>query len=360
MDLQHKQETTTAVDWLQSVRWNSGDNWLDLLDQRLLPEKTLYLELTTAEQVWDAIKQLAVRGAPAIGIAAAYGVYLGVRDVSGSRDQLLDVTIKQCAYLATSRPTAVNLFWALDRMKKRAHELTDAGSEPDAIKQALLDEAKLIQSEDEATCRAIGEHALALFEDGMGVLTHCNAGGLATARYGTATAPMYLAQERGIHLKVYADETRPVLQGARLTAYELQQAGVDVTLICDNMAGAVMSKGWIQAVIVGTDRVAANGDVANKIGTYSVAVLAKAHGIPFYVACPMSTIDLNTANGKDIPIEERHEDEITQGFGKRTAPVGVKVYNPAFDITPNEYVTAIITEKGVIRAPYQENLAKLF
>jgi methylthioribose-1-phosphate isomerase len=358
MDSQNKQ--SAAADWLQSVRWNSGENWLDLLDQRLLPEKILYLELTTAEQVWDAIKQLAVRGAPAIGIAAAYGVYLGVRGVSGSREQLLDATIKQCAYLATSRPTAVNLFWALDRMKQRAHVLVDAGGEPDAIKQALLDEAKLIQSEDEATCRMIGEHALALFEDGMGVLTHCNAGGLATARYGTATAPMYLAQERGIHLKVYADETRPVLQGARLTAFELQQAGIDVTLICDNMAGAIMSKGWVQAVIVGTDRVAANGDVANKIGTYSVAVLAKAHGIPFYVACPMSTIDLNTASGEDIPIEERHEDEITQGFGKRTAPEGIKVYNPAFDITPNEYVTAIITEKGVIQAPYHENLAKLF
>ncbi|MCR8634592.1 S-methyl-5-thioribose-1-phosphate isomerase [Paenibacillus radicis (ex Xue et al. 2023)] len=350
----------STADWLQSVRWNSADNQLDLLDQRLLPDEIVYLELTTSEQVWDAIKQLAVRGAPAIGIAAAFGVYLGVRSTSGSREQLLDETVKQCDYLATSRPTAVNLFWALDRMRQRAEALASAGGEPEAMKQALLDEAKLIQSEDEETCRLIGEHALALFEDGMGVLTHCNAGGLATARYGTALAPMYLAQERGIHLKVYADETRPVLQGARLTAFELQQAGVDVTLICDNMAGAIMHKGWVQAVIVGTDRVAANGDVANKIGTYSVAVLAKAHGIPFYVACPMSTIDLNTPNGDDIPIEERHEDEITQGFGKRTAPQGIKVYNPAFDVTPNEYVTAIITEKGVIRAPYNENLKKLF
>lgn len=350
----------TSADWLQSVRWNSAENRLDLLDQRLLPDDIIYLELTTSEQVWDAIKQMAVRGAPAIGISAAYGVYLGIRHVSGSREQLLDETVKQCDYLATSRPTAVNLFWALDRMKQRAQELVSAAAEPEAMKQALLDEAKLIQSEDEQTCRLIGEHALTLFEDGMGVLTHCNAGGLATARYGTATAPMYLALERGIHLKVYADETRPVLQGARLTALELQQAGVDVTLICDNMAGAIMSKGWVQAVIVGTDRVSANGDVANKIGTYSVAVLAKAHGIPFYVACPISTIDLNTPTGADIPIEERHEDEITQGFGKRTAPQGIKVYNPAFDVTPNEYVTAIITEKGVVRAPYQENLKKLF
>ncbi|MCS7463665.1 S-methyl-5-thioribose-1-phosphate isomerase [Paenibacillus doosanensis] len=353
-------EHTASADWLQSVRWNSAENRLDLLDQRLLPDEIVYLALTTSEQVWDAIKQLAVRGAPAIGISAAYGVYLGVRDHSGGRDELLDAAVKQCDYLATSRPTAVNLFWALDRMKQRARELASAGTEPEALKQALLDEAKLIQSEDEETCRLIGEHALSLFEDGMGLLTHCNAGGLATARYGTALAPMYLAQERGIRLKVYADETRPVLQGARLTAFELQQAGVDVTLICDNMAGAVMSKGWVQAVIVGTDRVAANGDVANKIGTYSVAVLAKAHGIPVYVACPTSTIDMNTPTGADIPIEERHEDEITQGFGKRTAPQGIKVYNPAFDVTPNEYVTAIITEKGIVRAPYTENLKKLF
>ena len=217
-----------------------------------------------------------------------------------------------------------------------------------------------MQSEDEATNRSIGEHALSLFEDGYGVLTHCNAGGLATARYGTATAPMYLAKEKGWNLRVFADETRPVLQGARLTAFELMRAGVDVTLITDNMAAMVMSKGWIQAVIVGTDRVAANGDVANKIGTYGVAVLAKAHGIPFYVACPMSTIDLDTPTGADIPIEERHEDEVTVGFGKRTAPQGVKVYNPAFDVTPAEYVTAIITEKGIVRAPYGDNLRKLF
>ncbi|WP_159887475.1 S-methyl-5-thioribose-1-phosphate isomerase [Paenibacillus puerhi] len=357
-------EQAPAADWLQSVRWNSLKDRLDLLDQRLLPDEIVYLELTTAEQVWDAIKQLAVRGAPAIGISAAFGVYLGIRSVDSGREELLAEVNRQCDYLATSRPTAVNLFWALDRMRARAAvllgEAGDGAADLEAAKRALLDEAIAIQAEDEETCRLIGEHALSLFQDDMGVLTHCNAGGLATARYGTALAPMYLAQEKGIKLKVFADETRPVLQGARLTAFELQQAGVDVTLICDNMAGAVMAKGWIQAVIVGTDRVAANGDVANKIGTYSVAVLAKAHGIPFYVACPMSTIDLNTPTGADIPIEERHEDEITQGFGKRTAPAGVKVYNPAFDVTPNEYVTAIITEKGVIRGPYSENLKKLF
>jgi methylthioribose-1-phosphate isomerase len=350
---------------LQSLRWNAGH--LDLLDQRLLPVEIEYLPLTTSEGVWDAIRHLKVRGAPAIGIAAAYGVYLGVNtfqpsgnDETANRALLLEEIVKQAEYLATSRPTAVNLFWALDRMKLRAQALAADGQSVVEIKQALLDEAIQIQAEDEKTNRLIGEHALTLFKDGIGVLTHCNAGGLATAKYGTALAPFYLAKEKGWNLKVFADETRPVLQGARLTAFELQQAGVDVTLICDNMAGAVMSKGWIQAVIVGTDRVAANGDVANKIGTYSVAVLAKAHGIPFYVACPMSTIDLKTPTGADIPIEERHEDEITQGFGKRTAPIGVKVYNPAFDITPHSYVSAIITEKGIVREPYTESLRKLF
>jgi methylthioribose-1-phosphate isomerase len=360
MSLQENRDVTAQNEhgWLQSVRWN-GDR-LDLLDQRLLPEEIVYLPLKTAEDVWEAIRQLKVRGAPAIGIAAAYGVYLGVRHADADAALLLAEVRKQADYLATSRPTAVNLFWALDRMKARAESLVSSGASADAIKQALLDEAIQIQAEDEETNRRIGEHALTLFQDGMGVLTHCNAGGLATAKYGTALAPMYLAKEKGMHLKVFADETRPVLQGARLTAFELQQAGIDVTLICDNMAGYVMSKGWVQAVIVGTDRVAANGDVANKIGTYSVAVLAKAHGIPFYVACPMSTIDLNTPTGADIPIEERHEDEITQGFGKRTAPQGIKVFNPAFDVTPNEYVTAIITEKGIVRAPYGETLRKLF
>lgn len=345
---------------LQSVRWESDH--LALLDQRLLPGEVVFLQLTTAEDVWAAIRELKVRGAPAIGISAAFGVVLGVHASSaGQVEQIATEVEKVADYLATSRPTAVNLFWALDRMKRRAAELAADGrwTAPEA-KQALLREALAIQSEDEETCRLIGVHALSLFEDGMGVLTHCNAGGLATARYGTALAPFYLAKEQGIELKVFADETRPVLQGARLTAFELQQAGVDVTLICDNMAGMVMQKGWVQAVIVGTDRVAANGDVANKIGTYSVAVLAKAHGIPFYVACPLSTIDLTTPTGAEIPIEERHEDEVTQGFGKRTAPDGVKVYNPAFDVTPNEYVTAIITEKGIVRAPFSENLQKLF
>lgn len=343
---------------LRSLKWD--DNALLMLDQRLLPEETVYLRLTTPQEVWEGIRELKVRGAPAIGISAAYGVVLGIMNFVGDTKQLAAEAVKQAEYLATSRPTAVNLFWALDRMKARANALAaEDASAAEAIR-ALLEEAKQIHAEDEETNRLIGEHALTLFQDGMGVLTHCNAGGLATSKYGTALAPFYLALEQGIQLKVFADETRPVLQGARLTAFELQQAGVDVTLICDNMAGHVMSKGWVQAVIVGTDRVAANGDVANKIGTYGVAVMAKAHNIPFYVACPLSTIDLSTPTGADIPIEERHPDEVSRGFGKRTAPEGVAIYNPAFDITPSELVTAIITEKGIVRAPYSESLKNLF
>jgi len=348
----------TPNEVLRSLVWEDGA--LSLLDQRLLPEETVYLRLTTTQDVWEAIRELKVRGAPAIGIAAAYGVVLGMQGFAGDAAAWLAEANRHAAHLATSRPTAVNLFWALDRMKALAEALAEQATPAAQATEALLQEAQTIHAEDEAVNRRIGEHALTLFEDGMGVLTHCNAGGLATAKYGTALAPFYLALEQGIRLKVFADETRPVLQGARLTAFELQRAGVDVTLICDNMAGHVMSKGWIQAVIVGTDRVAANGDVANKIGTYSVAVLAKAHGIPFYVACPLSTIDLSTPTGADIPIEERHPDEVTAGFGKRTAPQGIAVYNPAFDITPSELVTAIVTEKGIVTAPYGENLRKLF
>jgi len=349
--------TNTNDTALQSLIWTNDQ--LDLLDQRLLPEEIVYLPLTTTQGVWEAIRHLKVRGAPAIGIAAAYGVVFGSRDAADKNAWLTEVE-HAASHLATSRPTAVNLFWALDRMKAKATELAAIHSDVAACKEALLAEAIAIQAEDEQTNRLIGEHALSLFEDGMGVLTHCNAGGLATAKYGTALAPFYLAKEQGISIRVFADETRPVLQGARLTAFELQQAGIDVTLICDNMAGMVMSKGWVNAVIVGTDRVAANGDVANKIGTYSVAVLAKAHGIPFYVACPLSTIDLQTPSGDLIPIEERDAEEITEGFGKRTAPQGIKVFNPAFDVTPHEYVTAIITEKGIVHAPFDVNLKKLF
>ncbi|QIZ08808.1 S-methyl-5-thioribose-1-phosphate isomerase [Priestia megaterium] len=343
--------------YLQSVSYENGV--LKILDQTKIPNITEFLETTKIEDAWDAIKQLKVRGAPAIGIAAAYGLVLGIKDApENSFEDFYAHFKKQSDYLATSRPTAVNLFWALKRMNDRA--LKEKELPIHQIKEALENEAYTIRNEDEEVCRTIGEHALNLLKDGMGVLTHCNAGGIATARYGTALSPLYLAKEKGWDIKVFADETRPLLQGARLTAWELMQAGIDVTLITDNMAAMVMQKGWVDAVIVGCDRVAANGDVANKIGTYGVALLAKAHNIPFYVAAPLSTIDLETKTGADIPIEERDASEITEGFGKRTAPEGVKVFNPAFDVTPYDLVTAIITEKGIIKGNYQEELHRLF
>ncbi|MEY2195561.1 S-methyl-5-thioribose-1-phosphate isomerase [Neobacillus sp. BF23-41] len=343
--------------YLQSVSYENGV--LKILDQTKIPNITEFLETTKIEDAWDAIKQLKVRGAPAIGIAAAYGLVLGIKDApENSFEDFYTHFKKQSDYLATSRPTAVNLFWALKRMNDRA--IKEKELPIHQIKEALENEAHTIRNEDEEVCRTIGEHALNLLKDGMGVLTHCNAGGIATARYGTALSPLYLAKEKGWDIKVFADETRPLLQGARLTAWELMQAGIDVTLITDNMAAMVMQKGWVDAVIVGCDRVAANGDVANKIGTYGVALLAKAHNIPFYVAAPLSTIDLETKTGADIPIEERDASEITEGFGKRTAPEGVKVFNPAFDVTPNVLVTAIITEKGILKGNYQEELHRLF
>ena len=342
---------------IQSVKWEQDR--LIILDQTKLPEITEFLSLEKVEDVWDAIFQLKVRGAPAIGIAAAYGLYVAVKDQDfSSFEEFMNFFKRQHDYLASSRPTAVNLFWALKRMDAKASSMKDRSISD--IKNALLQEAHDIRNEDEEMCRAIGENALTLFKDGVSMLTHCNAGGLATSQYGTALAPMYLAKERGWDIKVFADETRPLLQGARLTTWELFHAGIDVTLICDNMAAVVMSKGWVDAVIVGCDRVAANGDTANKIGTYGLAVLAKAHNIPFYIAGPTSTFDIETATGKDIPIEERHEKEITAGFGKRTAPEGVKVFNPAFDVTPADLITAIITEKGILKPPYSESIAKLF
>ncbi len=344
------------MEYIQSVKWEQDA--LVLLDQRLLPTTVEYVRLETVSEAWQAIKDLVVRGAPAIGMAAAYGLYLGIRDSKAETyaafAQELD---EQSAYLASARPTAVNLTWALKRMEKKAAEHSEL---PIAeLKADLLQEALAIQESDEAACRQIGEFGADLFQAGMGVLTHCNAGGLATGKYGTALSPIYIAQERGVALKVFADETRPVLQGARLTAYELQAAGIDVTLICDNMAAMVMKNGWVDAVIVGADRIAANGDTANKIGTYGVALLAKAHNIPFYVAAPLSTIDPDTPDGSAIPIEERDEQEVTHGFGTRTAPEGVNVYNPAFDVTPHEYITAIITEKGIIRAPFASSIREL-
>jgi methylthioribose-1-phosphate isomerase len=343
--------------FLQSVSYENGT--LTILDQTKLPNLTEFIKIDRIEDAWDAIKQLKVRGAPAIGIAAAYGLLLGIQNATEENfNAFYEEFQKHSNYLATSRPTAVNLFWALKRMNER---VLKENKEPiSSIKKALEEEAHLIRQEDEEVCRSIGEHALTLFHDGIGVLTHCNAGGIATAKYGTALAPMYLAKEKGWNIKVFADETRPLLQGSRLTTWELKQAGIDVTLITDSMAAMVMSKGWVQAVIVGCDRVAANGDVANKIGTYGVALLAKAHNIPFYVAAPISTIDLSTKTGQDIPIEERSAEEITAGFGTLTAPEGVKVFNPAFDVTPADLITAIITEKGVIKGNYQEELPMLF
>jgi methylthioribose-1-phosphate isomerase len=345
-------------DFIDSVTWEN--NRLVILEQTKLPLETCFEELTEPKQVWDAIYHLKVRGAPAIGVAAAYGLYLSVMN-SPATDyaEFWRELLKNSDYLASARPTAVNLFWALDRMKHCA-ELAKGKPVP-AVKELLLKEAHAIKDENSAICRNIGIHALPFIKDGMGILTHCNAGPIATAsRYGTALAPMIMAHEQGLKIKVYADETRPLNQGSRLTSWELQTAGIDVTLICDNMAAMVMAQGKIQAVFVGCDRVARNGDFANKIGTYGVAILAKEHGIPFYVAAPSSTIDLAIASGKEIVIEERKAEEITCGYGKRTAPENIPVYNPAFDVTPARYVTAIITEKGAVTAPFETGIAKLF
>jgi len=321
---------------------------LRLIDQTLLPVEYLEIELVQVAQVFEAIRSLRVRGAPAIGCAAAYGLVLGLQEFVTLPRAAFDAKVTEIAdYLATSRPTAVNLFWALDRMRRVVPQSPDLSSA--AVLDRLLAEARAIEVEDREMCAAIGRHGAALLKDGQGVLTHCNAGGLATAGDGTALAVIFAAAAQGKNLQVYADETRPLLQGARLTAWELQQRGVPVTLICDNMAGWVMHEGRVQAVIVGADRITANGDAANKIGTYSVALLAKAHGIPFYVAAPTSTFDLTLATGAEIPIEQRSSREITHGFGKQTAPDGVAVYNPAFDVTPAELIAAIITERGLIQ-----------
>lgn len=345
---------------IQSVKLDDENSTLIVLDQTLLPNEKIFLRLTNQNQIWEAIYALRVRGAPAIGIAAGYGAYLGTKESKAeSYDELLKDFMKVKEYLASSRPTAVNLFWALDRMEKRI--LAETGKTVAQVKEALRDESEKIREEDELVCKTIGENALTLLKDGMGILTHCNAGAIATAKYGTALAPIYLGKERGINFKVYADETRPLLQGARLTAWELFEAGVDVTLICDNMASIVMKEGKINAVLVGCDRVAHNGDTANKIGTSGVAILAKKYGIPFYVCAPLSTIDLNCKEGNDIHIELRPNEEVTTTwYEKPMAPNGVKVYNPCFDVTDNEFITAIITEKGIAYPPYNESLPKLF
>lgn len=349
-------QTTETLRWIGDV-----DGVLRMIDQTLLPQELVEIDCEDVQTVWDAIKQLKVRGAPAIGIAAAYGVCVALRSTTGHSLDQLQLRLNEAAdYLATSRPTAVNLFWALDRMREASVHLVEEGTkDPDEFRARLLDEARAIHDEDRQMCHAIGRHGSALLKDGQGVLTHCNAGGLATAEYGTALSVFFTAQDQGKKLHVYVDETRPLLQGARLTAWELMQRDVAATLICDSMAAQVMREGRVQAVVTGADRIAANGDSANKIGTYSIAVLAKHHGIPFYIAAPSSTFDLAIETGDEIPIEERADEEITHGFGRQTAPSGVDVYNPAFDVTPAELIEAIITEKGVIQPVTKEQVARV-
>jgi methylthioribose-1-phosphate isomerase len=344
------------------------DGKMIILDQTKLPTEMVYMTLENKEQVWEAIHKLMVRGAPAIGIAAAYGLYVGLQaSKAKSVAEFLEEFKAVKIYLASARPTAVNLSWALDRMEAKlmtrfpmeiSRTADKESFDLEMLKELLLEEAHSIRSDDEAVCKQIGENALTLLKPGMGILTHCNAGTIATAKYGTALAALYLGHERGYDFKVFVDETRPLLQGARLTAWELQMAGLDVTLICDNMAAIVMKNGWIQAVVVGCDRVAANGDVANKIGTSGVAILAKEYGIPFYVHAPLSTIDLNTKTGADIHIELRDGSEISDMWYKKPmAPSGIKTYNPAFDVTEACFITAIITEKGILYPPFSSTLA---
>ena len=327
------------------------------IDQTKLPLEESYVLATTYEQVADVIVTMVVRGAPAIGVSAAYGIALGALKTKAVTTAGFAPEFEHiCARLAGTRPTAVNLFWAIDRMRKLFAELVALGSTLDQIKESILAEADAMYEEDIAACKAMGAFGGALLPDVGGVLTHCNAGALATCGYGTALGVIRSAVEQGKKIKVYADETRPFLQGARLTAWELMEDGIDTTVICDNMAASLMRAGKIQAVVVGADRIAANGDTANKIGTYNVAILAKEHGIPFYVAAPWSTIDLATATGEAIPIEERPAVEVTHHGGKQVTPNGVGIRNPAFDVTPAKYVSAIITERGVLRAPYIESL----
>ena len=343
-----------------NVKLDAEGKHVVIIDQTKLPNVTEYLTLGTAEDIYDAIFQLKVRGAPAIGICAGYGIYtLALTIDTEDYDAFLAKFREYKDYLNSSRPTAVNLSWALNRMESVV--LANRDKTVKEILALLERESRLIQEEDVDMCRRISEFGLSLIKDGDGILTHCNAGPLATSRYGTALGPILLGKERGMNFKVFADETRPLLQGARLTSYELKKAGVDVTLICDNMASIVMKNGWVQACFVGCDRVAANGDAANKIGTSGVAILAKYYGIPFYVLGPTSTIDMKCKTGADIEIELRNPDEIKKKFySEPMALEEVPCYNPAFDVTDHELIAGIVTEKGICRAPYTESLAKLF
>jgi methylthioribose-1-phosphate isomerase len=339
----------------KSIRWQNRE--LYILDQTQLPLTLVEEKKTTVEEVWEAIKMLRVRGAPAIGIAGAYGLIVAMQNkLDLPYEKFIQELEKKAAYLDSARPTAVNLSWALQRMVNKAKE--SVNKDPKAICEILVAEAELIHEEDRQICHNIAKHGVDLIKEGMGILTHCNAGTLAVSELGTALAPIYLAHDNGVEFRVYADETRPLLQGARLTAWELQQADIDVTLICDDMAAHMMASGLIDLVIVGTDRVAANGDIANKIGTLGVAILALYFSIPFYVACPSSTIDLATPTGKDIKIEERAENEVTHFGLRRTAPENIKVRNPAFDVTPHDLISGIITDQGMVYAPFEKNLQK--
>ena len=342
-----------------SIIWNDRQT-LSLLDQTRLPLEVIYEEQKSIEQVWDSIKKLKVRGAPAIGITAAYGLVIAMQGKQSlSPPDFNDELTRQAQYLNSARPTAVNLSWALNRLVETVQSAYLTITSPNTSRQLfdnLRSEAELIHDEDRQLCRGIGESGLPLVGEGMGILTHCNAGALAVSEQGTALAPLYLAHQQNITFRVYADETRPLLQGARLTAWELSQAGIDVTLQTDNMAAYTMQQGLIDMVIVGTDRVAANGDVANKIGTLNVAILANYFNIPFYVACPSSTIDLSTPSGDMIEIEQRDAEEVCHFGERRTAPEDINVLNPAFDVTPAELVTGIITEKGILRPPFHEGL----
>jgi len=338
----------------ETVSWANGK--VRILDQTKLPSELVYVDCPDVESVARAIESMKVRGAPAIGVTAAYGAVLGVDpDAGESWREGFEFSLSR---LSSTRPTAVNLFWALRRMKDTALKLRGLGA-PEARK-LLLEEARRIHLEDREDCERMGMNGASLLEDGSTVLTHCNAGALATGGSGTALSVIYAAAKEGKRIRVYADETRPLLQGARLTAWELKQNGIDVTLICDNMAAYVMRQGRVDCVIVGADRIASNGDVANKIGTYSLAVLAKEHGIPLYVVAPLSTIDMNLSSGEEIPIEERSPDEVYAAFSRPQAPEGVSIYNPAFDVTPNHLVSAIISEKGIARRPYRESLSLWF
>lgn len=344
----------------ETVALDRDANAVIIIDQTKLPGTMELIALKTAQEIWDAIYLLRVRGAPAIGVAAAFGIYVLMQDLeTEERDVFLAEFAKQKAFLNSARPTAVNLSWALNRMDevcRKNQEKTVA-----ELKELLCQEAIAIKEEDIWVCRTIGEYGLSLVKPGDGILTHCNAGQLATCKYGTATAPIYLGQEKGYGFRVFADETRPLLQGARLTAYELHSAGVDVTLICDNMSATVMKNGWVNAVFVGCDRVAANGDAANKIGTSVVATVAQRYGVPVYICAPTSTIDMHTATGAEIHIEQRPAEEVTEMWYKeRMAPEGVKVFNPAFDVTDHDLIAGIVTEYGIATAPYEESLKEIF